>query len=153
MPKQFSGRRCLQSTDDPKQGAFSRSRDSRNHRELIVRDGDGDVFEIMNPRAADLKEFLHGGIEFNYIRLPMTGYKSRRTFSIRQRLACQKCQAHDLFHLGEIDFLDRIGGLMIVGMEASEPPHGRDVVQGERKLVAALKYVQRRILVPFVIQA
>src|SRR5690349_12404280 len=41
---------------------------------------------------------------------------------------------------------------MVVGMESGEPPDRRDVVQSERKLVAALEYVERGVIIPFVVE-
>src|SRR5437588_3744446 len=83
----------------------------------------------------------------------MTGYKSWRTLPIRQRHARHIRQPYDLLHLDEVDFFQGIGGLMIVGVKCRKPPYSRDVMQGEWELIAALKNVQGRVLIPFVTQA
>src|SRR5215831_18204213 len=61
-------------------------------------------------------------------------------------------QAQDFLHFREIDLLDGVGRLVIIRMEAREPPDRRNIVQGEWELIAALKDVQGGIPVPFVVE-
>src|ERR1700736_5882808 len=46
-------------------------------------------------------------------------------------------EAHDLRHLGEVDLVDCVGDVVVVGVEAGEEPERRNVVQYEGELVGA----------------
>src|SRR5271165_1170665 len=52
-------------------------------------------------------------------------------------------ELQDFYHLGIVDLVGGVGGLVIVGMEAGEPPHSWDATQGERELITAEKDVER----------
>src|SRR5215813_5770513 len=80
------------------------------------------------------------------------GYELRRARPVGKGPAAQVSQLQNLFHLGEIDAVNGVGRLVVIGVKACEPPHRRDFVQRKRKLITALKNVERRVAVPFVVE-
>ena len=81
------------------------------------------------------------------------GDETGRFFRVGEVEAGPISQLQNLHHFGEVDAVDSIGDLVILGVEAGEPPHGRDVFEHERVLVAAEEDVEGRFHVPFVADA
>src|SRR5256885_3095144 len=77
--------------------------------------------------------------------------KPGRRRGIGEIPACEISEAKNFFHFSEVDFLHRVGRLMIVGMKARKPPDRGNIAQGEGELVAALEDVQRGVPIPFVV--
>ena len=80
------------------------------------------------------------------------GNKLRRLLSVGDGEEGEVAQAHDLRHFGEVDLVDCVGDVVVVGVEAGEEPERRNVVQDEGKLVGAEEDVQCRLVVEPVIQ-
>src|SRR5271168_3557268 len=85
--------------------------------------------------------------------------RNRRNTSWRRPCACcgesswtgespsrEVGELQDFLHLAVVDLVGGVGGLVIVRMEAGEPPNGRDAPQGERELVAAEEDIERGFL-------
>src|SRR2546429_3711555 len=65
------------------------------------------------------------------------GDESRRGGFVRESESAQVGQAQDLGHFRVIDFVRGVGGVVVVGVKAGEPPKRRKVVQHERELIAS----------------
>src|SRR5205823_2877242 len=80
------------------------------------------------------------------------GDESRRGGFVRESESAQVGQAQDLGHFRVIDFVRGVGGVVVVGVKAGEPPKRRKVVQHERELIASEEDIQGVVAVETVVQ-
>ena len=64
--------------------------------------------------------------------------------------AAQVGQLQDFRHLLEIDLVDRVGHLVVIGMKAREPPDRRHAVHQKRVLIAAEENAVVGIAIPLI---
>ncbi len=75
-----------------------------------------------------------------------------RLFSIAYAEGGEIGQAQNFRHLHIVDAVIGVGGVVIVGVKAGEPPEGRNIVQNEGELVAAKENIQSRFMIEAVVQ-
>src|SRR5690242_19285878 len=78
--------------------------------------------------------------------------KARRVKLVSKFEAAEISQLQDFRHLLEIDLIDCVGHLMVIGMKTGEPPDRRESVHQKRVMIAAEENAVISIAIPLIRQ-